>query len=230
MRRWVKVVAALLVLATLLIAIRTLPVADWLEQFKTAVQSLGPAGYVLYVLVYAVCCVFLIPASALTLGAGAIFGFGAGSVVVIIGATLGASAAFLLARTVLRRRVEAMTASNERLAAVDRAIAREGTKVMLLMRLSGFPPFTWINYALGLTGVSFRSYAATTFFGIIPGVLAFTWAGAAGAAALSGRGNRLALIVTAVGAILVSAYIARLATRAIRRDMLVGGGELKIEN
>ena len=100
---------------------------------------------------------------------------------------------------------------------IDRAIAEEGTKVMLLMRLSGFPPFTWINYALGLTGVALRPYVLTTFFGIIPGVLAFTWAGAAGAAALTGTGNRLALIVTAAGAVLVSVFIARIATRAIRR-------------
>ena len=99
----------------------------------------------------------------------------------------------------------------------DRAIAAEGVRLMLLMRLSGFPPFTWINYALSLSGVRFLPYLLTTFFGIIPGVLAFTWAGAAGAKALSGEGNRIALIVTAVGAVLVSAYIARIAARAVRR-------------
>ena len=216
-RTAVRILIGIAAVAVLVIAARTLPVAEWLEQFKTYVQGLGPAGYVLYVVVYALCCVLLIPASALTLGAGAIFGVAAGSVVVVFGATLGAVAAFLLARTVLRRRVESVAASSPRLAAVDRAIAAEGTKVMFLMRLSGFPPFTWINYALGLTGVGLGSYVVTTFFGIIPGVLAFTWAGAAGAAALTGSGNRLALIVTAAGAILVSAYIARIASRAIRR-------------
>ena len=217
MPNWIKAALLLLVLVGLAIAARTLPLAGWLEQFTGWVRGLGPAGYVVYVLVYAVSCVLLIPASALTLGAGAIFGFTAGSVIVVIGATLGAAAAFLLGRTVLRRRVEAAAASNPRLAAVDRAIAAEGTRVMLLMRISGFPPFTWINYALGLTGVGFRAYVLTTFFGIIPGVLALTWAGAAGAAALTGSGNRTMLIVTAVGAILVSVYVARIAARAIRR-------------
>lgn len=217
MRTWLKVALFVLVLVAVLAAVRTLPVGDWLEQFTAYVRGLGAAGYVVYVLVYAVCCVLLVPASALTLGAGAIFGFATGSVIVVIGATLGAAAAFLLGRTVLRSRVEAMAASSPRLGAVDRAIAHEGTKVMLLMRLSGFPPFTWINYALGLTGVGLRPYVVTTFFGIIPGVLAFTWAGAAGAAALTGAGNRTMLIVTAVGAILVSAYVARIAARAIKR-------------
>ncbi len=217
MRRFTQALIVLIVIAALALAVRFFPIATWLEQFKTWVQGVGPIGYVLYALVYAVCCVFLIPALALTLGAGAIFGFAVGSVIVLIGATLGAIAAFLLGRTILRRRVERMMASSPRLAAVDRAISREGTKIMLLMRVSGFPPFTWINYALGLTGVSFRSYVLTTFFGIIPGALVFTYAGAAGAAALTGKGNRIALIVTAAGAILVIAYIGRIAARAIRR-------------
>lgn len=217
MRRTLKVVAILAVIGAVIFAIRVLPVAQWLESFQTFVREAGPLGYVLYVIVYVICCVLLIPALALTLGAGAIFGFAAGSAVVIVGATLGATAAFLLGRTVFRKRVEAMVAANPRMAAIDRAIAAEGTKIMLLMRLSGFPPFTWINYALGLTGVRLRPYILTTLFGIIPGTLAFTWAGAAGAAALTGSGNRISLIVTAAGAVLVSVYIARIASRAIRR-------------
>ena len=214
-----KVAIAIVVLIAIALAIRTLPVALWLESFTRYVRGLGAAGYVLYVAVYAICCVLLIPASALSIGAGAIFGFAAGSVVVVIGATLGAAAAFALARTVFRRRVEAMASSNARMGAIDRAIAGEGTKLMLLMRLSGFPPFTWINYVLGVTGVRFRPYVLTTFFGVLPGVLAFTWAGAAGAAALTGRGNRTLLLVTAAGAILVSVYVARICMRAVR-DML----------
>ena len=206
---------ALLVL--LAIAIRMLPLMQWFESFKAWVQGAGAIGYVIYALVYVVCCVFVIPALALTLGAGAIFGFVAGSIVVLIGATLGATATFLLARTVLRHRVERITAGHVKFAALDRAITREGTKIMWLVRLSGFPPFTWVNYAFGLTGVRLRPYIITTFFGIIPGTLAFTWAGAAGAAALTGTGNRLLLIVTAGGAILVSVFIARIAHQAIHR-------------
>lgn len=212
-----KAVIAVALLAAVLIAIRTLPVAQWLESFKEWVAGAGAIGYVLYVLVYVVCCVLLVPALALTLGAGAIFGFAAGSIIVLIGATLGATLAFLLARTVLRHRVERMTANNAKFRALDRAITREGTKIMWLVRLSGFPPFTWVNYAFGLTGIRLMPFLLTTFFGIIPGTLAFTWAGAAGAAALTGTGNRILLIVTAVGAILVSLFIARIALQAIHK-------------
>jgi len=212
-----KWIAGVALLALVVVAIRMLPVAEWLEAFKAWVRGAGAIGYVLYVVAYVVCCVFVIPAIALTLGAGAIFGFVAGSIVVIIGATLGATVAFLLARGVLRRRVERITAGHVKFRALDRAITREGTKIMWLVRLSGFPPFTWVNYAFGLTGVRLRPYIITTFFGIIPGTLAFTWAGAAGAAALTGTGNRILLIVTACGAILVSVFIARIALQAIRR-------------
>lgn len=209
----------------MIIAIRMLPVALWLREFQAYVRALGAAGYVVYAAVYAVCIVVLVPASLLTLGAGAIFGVVAGSIVVTIGATLGAIAAFVLAKTVLRQRVEQMVQKKPKLRAVDRAIQREGTKLMLLMRVSGFPPFTWINYALGLTGVRLAPYAWTTFLGIIPGVVAFTYAGAAGAAIATGGGHRVSLIVTAAGAVLVSFYIARIASRAIKRDMLSGPTE-----
>lgn len=216
--KWLKIAGVVLALVAFVVLVRVLPVAAWLEQFKTWVQGVGPAGYVLYGLVYVVCCVFIIPALALTLGAGAIFGFVGGAILNLIAATIGATVAFLLARTVLRHRVERMTAGNAKFRALDRAITREGTKIMWLVRISGFPPFTWVNYAFGLTGVGLRAFVITTFFGIIPGTIAFTWAGAAGAAALTGDGNRILLIVTAVGAVLVSVFIARIAHQAINRS------------
>ena len=216
MNRTRIVIAALLGIA-FVVAVRLLPLAEWIAQFQTWVREAGAIGYVAYVLAYVVACVFLIPALALTLGAGAIFGFAAGTIVVLIGATLGATAAFLLGRTVLRKRVERMTANNAKFASLDRAITAEGTKILWLVRLSGFPPFTWVNYAFGLTGVRLVPYVLITFFGIIPGTLAFTYAGTAGAAALTGSGNRVALIVTAVGAIAVAVFVGRIALRAIRK-------------
>lgn len=213
----VRIAIVVAVLAAIAVAMRLLPVTTWIQQFIAWVRDAGPIGYVFYILAYVVCCVFFIPAIALTLGAGAIFGFAKGAVVVIAGATLGATSAFVLSRNVMRHRIEAMTANNAKFRALDRAITREGTKIMWLVRLSGFPPFTWVNYAFGLTGIRLGPYIVTTFFGIIPGTLAFTYAGAAGAAALTGSGNRVALIATAAGAILVSVFIARIALNAIHK-------------
>ena len=191
-----------------------------MKQFQLYVQGLGAAGYVLYVLAYIVCCVFFIPAIALTLGAGAIYGFALGSVIVIIGGTLGATAAFLLARTIFRKRVEAMTAGNAKFRALDRAIAKEGAKIVFLIRLAPIFPFTWVNYAFGLTGISTLRYVLATFFGIIPVTLAFVWASAAATAAATGSASTLKTTINVVGvivAIAVTTWVARIATQAIKR-------------
>lgn len=212
-----KVVAVLAAVVGVAVLYRVLPIGVWLTTFRAWVGGLGPAGYVVYALVYAACLVLFVPASILTLGAGLLFGVAKGTVVVVIGASLGAALSFLLARTILRHRIEAMTAGNARFRALDRAISREGGKIVLLVRLAVVFPFTYTNYAFGLTGVRFWPYVLTTFFGIIPGTLAFVYIGAlANEAATAGRAR---IIVYAVGAVLalgVSLFIGRLATRAIR--------------
>src|SRR2546430_1310784 len=152
---------------------------NWLREFQAWVAGLGPIGYVVYTLGYGVIGVFF-PASILTIGAGAIFGVVGGSIVVVVGATIAATLAFVLARTVLRRRVEAMAAKNPKFRAVDRAIAREGAKIVVLVRLSAVFPFVFVNYAFGLTGIGLVPYVVATFLGIIPATIAFVWLGAAG--------------------------------------------------
>jgi uncharacterized membrane protein YdjX (TVP38/TMEM64 family) len=122
---------------------------------------------------------------------------------------------------VFRKRIEEKVAGNPKLRAVDKAVEKEGTKLMLLMRLSGFPPFTWINYGLSLTGVKFVPYVLTTLLGIIPGTAAFTYLGAAGADVASGStGSTITTIfkvVGAIGAVIVAIIIARIATKAVKR-------------
>ena len=193
----IKVIAAIVALAAIVLAFRLLPIAAWLTSFQAWVCHLGPVGYVVYALMYAVCAAALVPASLLTFGAGAIFGVVGGTIVVLVGATLGAMLAFVLARTVLRQRVEQMIAKRPKLAAVDRAVAKEGTKLMLLCRISGFPPFIFANYAFGLTGVSALSYFLTTFFGIIPGAFVYASLGSGvGALIESGERPDLGIIFT----------------------------------
>jgi uncharacterized membrane protein YdjX (TVP38/TMEM64 family) len=217
---WLRFAAVAAVVIVAIVAMRILPVGEWLAAFQSWVRGLGPAGYVLYALAYIVCCVLFIPASALTLGAGAIFGFAKGSIVVLIGATLGATASFLLARTVLRKRVESMTASNAKFRALDRAISRDGGKIVFLVRLAVVFPFTYINFAFGLTGIRLGAYVIATFLGIIPATLAFVYLSATAAQAVTGAADRTRLTINIVGviiAIIVSAYVGRIATRAIRK-------------
>ena len=216
----VKIAAVILILAAVVVAFRVLPVANWLRDFQTYVRGLGAIGYVVYVVVYAICVVAFIPASILTLGAGAIFGFVGGVIVVVIGATLGATLSFLLARTVMRKRVEAMTAKNAKFRALDRAIASEGIKIVFLVRLAVVFPFTWLNYAFGLTAIPLWSYVAATFIGIIPATVAFVFVSSAATRAATTHASLITKTVYVAGgiiAIAVSVFIGRIATRAIKR-------------
>jgi uncharacterized membrane protein YdjX (TVP38/TMEM64 family) len=209
-------VAVIAVLATLF---TVLPVGRWLGEFQTWVHDLGPAGYLLYALVYAACVVLFVPASILTLGAGAIYGVGVGVAVVLVGATLGAAVSFLLARTLLRERIERMTQGNARFRALDRAIAKEGTKIVFLVRLAPIFPFTYINYAFGLTGVATLPYVLASLVGMTPATFAYVYLGSAAAHAATGGHDTTRTIIQvlgAVAAIVVTIFVARLATRAIR--------------
>jgi uncharacterized membrane protein YdjX (TVP38/TMEM64 family) len=215
-----KIIIAILILAAVIVLFRILPVANWLRDFQTYVRGLGALGYVVYIVVYAVCVVAFIPASILTLGAGAIFGFIGGTIVVVIGATLGAALSFLLARTVMRKRVESMTAKNAKFRALDRAIARDGTKIVFLARLAVVFPFTWLNYAFGLTAIPLWPYVAATFIGIIPATAAFVFVGSAATTAATTQASLITKIVYIAGgviAVAVSVFIGRIATRAIKR-------------
>jgi uncharacterized membrane protein YdjX (TVP38/TMEM64 family) len=194
-------------------------VQELLRSFQGWVVSFGPLGWVLYALVYAVCCVLFVPASILTLGAGALYGLGTGTAVVLAGATLGAALSFLLAKSVLRKRIERMTAGNAKFAALDRAIAKEGAKIVFLVRLSPVFPFTYINYAFGLTGVRTLPYVLASFVGMIPGTFAYVYLGAAARTAASGEtdATKKALqIGGAVVAVVVSLFVARVAAKAIK--------------
>jgi len=190
------------------------------QQFIDYVRGLGVLGYVVYTLGYAVIGLF-VPASVLTIGAGALFGVIGGTIVVAIGATLTATLAFILARTVLRKRIERWVAKNPKFVAIDRAIAREGSKIVVLVRLAAVFPFLFVNYAFGLTGIRLAPYVVATFIGILPGAVAFVYLGAAGAAAATQtRTKTIFTIAGVVIAFAVSIYVGRIAKRALLHDQL----------
>ena len=94
-----------------------------------------------------------------------------------IGATLGATCAFLVGRYVARGWVAKKLEGNEKFEAIDRAVAREGWKIVGLARLSPFFPFNLLNYAFGLTEISLRDYFFATWAGMIPGIVMYVYLG-----------------------------------------------------
>jgi uncharacterized membrane protein YdjX (TVP38/TMEM64 family) len=156
-----------------------LPVKQYLTNFLMWTKSLGPWAPVFVVLFYVVASVFFLPGSVLTLGAGFLFGVPLGFLSAWIGATLGACAAFLVGRTLARDWIASKVADNPKFSAVDEAVGREGFKIVLLLRLSPVFPFNFLNYALGLTRVSFGHYALASLIGMIPAGLMYVYFGSA---------------------------------------------------
>lgn len=199
----------------------------YIPQFAGWVESLGVWGPIVFILGYAVAAVAFVPGSLLTLAAGAVFGVVKGTIYTLIGATLGASAAFLVARYGARKAIERRIAGNPRFTAVDRAVGREGFKIVALLRLSPIFPFNLLNYSLGLTKVSFLSYVAASI-AMLPGTLLYVYYGkaagslaalAGGAKTEKGPGSWILLGVGLLATILVTTYVTRLAGKALRQEI-----------
>ncbi len=150
--------------------------AGLVQPFAIWVEGLGVWGPVAFILGYAVATLAFVPGSLLTLAAGAIFGIVKGTAMVFLGATLGASAAFLVSRYAARRAVERRLAGDRRFAALDRAIGGQGLKIVLLLRLSPVFPFNLLNYALGLTRIRFVDYLLASV-GMLPGTVLYVYSG-----------------------------------------------------
>lgn len=208
-------------IVAMLIAIGFLPISHWLKLLQSWIESLGALAPIVYVLVYISTTLLLIPGSLLTLGAGGIFGFWRGFAVVFVGANLGALGAFWLTRTFLRQRVALWAAGNPKFAALDRAIGREGFKMVLLSRLSPVFPFTLLNYFLGLTTVRTSSYVLANLIGMLPGTFLYVYLGVTARDALgasSGGVGTWQLVLRIVG-LLATVAVVVLITRTAKRAM-----------
>lgn len=168
-----------LVVTVIIAGILLLPVRQYLVDALEWTRGLGAWGPIFVALFYIVACLFLLPGSVLTLGAGFLFGVPVGLLSAWIGATVGACAAFLVGRTLARDWVARKVSGNPKFAAVDEAVGRQGFKIVLLLRLSPVFPFNFLNYALGLTKVSFREYALASIIGMLPGGLMYVYFGSA---------------------------------------------------
>jgi uncharacterized membrane protein YdjX (TVP38/TMEM64 family) len=194
-----------------------------LASFLEWAQGIGPWGAVLFAAAYVPAAVLLVPGSLLTLGAGFVFGVVKGTLIVSLGSTAGAAAAFIVGRSVARDWVDSRLAGRPRIAAIARAVETEGFKIVLLTRLSPVLPFNLLNYAFGLTSVPFQKYIVASWIGMLPGTIMYVYLGSAAnslAALLSGdqpqsSGQQIlfALGLTATVALVI--VVTRTARRAL---------------
>jgi len=186
------------------------------------VGTLGAWGPVIFIIVYIAACVLMVPASLLTLSAGALFGVVKGSVLVSIGATLGATAAFLVGRYGARVWVAKRIENHATFQAIDEAVAREGWKIVLLTRLSPIFPFALLNYGFGVTSVPLRHYLPASWIGMMPAIVMYVYIGSLAKAAGEKSRTSAEWALYGVGllaTVIVSIFVTRIAKKALARKV-----------
>lgn len=213
----------------------------WLDErlpaFVAWVQAQGVIGLLTFGLAYALATVLMIPGALITLLAGYVYGPWLGTAVVSPASVLGATGAFLLGRTLFRARFERRIAAAPRFQALQAAIARQGLRILVLVRLSPIFPYSLVNYLFGLTRLRTGTYVFGSWLGMLPGTFLYVYLGstaedltrlAAGTAPDAG-GWGLALKLAGLAAtLLVTVLVTRAARRALAEgapNLAQGGGQ-----
>lgn len=161
-----------------------------LQDVVDSVESMGPAGAIYFMVFYCVAEIFALPMIPLTLSAGYLFGLYEGVAVVLLAGTVAACVGFFIGKTFLREYVEGILDENPKFAKIDRAIGREGFKLLLLLRMTPIFPFAMSNYVYGASSISFVPYFFGTALGFLPGTIGYVYTGMVGKALTLGDGDQ----------------------------------------
>lgn len=221
-----KLLLVSILVAIVIVAAKQFNVQELLRTSLIWVESLGSWGVAAFIVIYNVATILFIPGTLLTMSGGVLFGVVWGSVYVAIAATLGATWAFLIGRYLCRDVICRTIQSNVKFQAIDKAVAKEGFKIVLLTRLSPVLPFNLLNYAFGVTQVSLRDYILGSL-GMIPGTVMYVYLGSlVGDLAMLGKPDQssspeiqiVQWVIRGVGlmaTVAVTIYLARLAKKAL---------------
>ena len=179
------------------------------QELQLWLQKMGIWAPILYILIYSIATICILPSTPLNLSGGAIFGSVWGTVWTSIAAILAAVLSFAFSRSIGRNFVEKKLAGKWQL--IDREMHQGGFFYMFAIRLLPLIPYGMVNFAAGLTSIKFRDYFLGTFLGTVPGILPFVMMGA-GLTALK-QGDVLPLLV----ALALTGMLVGTATRYRRR-------------
>ncbi|MGH7781552.1 MAG: TVP38/TMEM64 family protein [Candidatus Binataceae bacterium] len=172
-----KLLAGIIAIVAIALVVKHLGSKALVESILAWIASLGPRAPIAFVGAYIAAAVLFIPGAILTISAGFLFGLIHGTIYVSIGATLGATAAFLIGRYVARDWVARKLDGSSKFKAIDQAVAREGWKIVGLARLSPIFPFNLLNYAFGLTDIPLKDYFLASWAGMVPGIVMYVYIG-----------------------------------------------------
>lgn len=147
------------------------------EVLKAFVANNFILAFALYIVVYALATLFMMPGALwITIAGGFLFGLAGGTPATVIGATLGASMLFFAAKTSVGSVLRNMAGSYAE--KIEGEFKKSPLSYMFAMRFVPAMPFPIANIVPALLDAKYRDYFITTAIGIIPGVIAYTWIGA----------------------------------------------------
>lgn len=192
--------------------------------FRQTVENAGALGYLIFVGVFVIAALSgVFPLSLLAILGGMMFGLTSGFLMAVIGIFLGASGAFFLGRYALRSTVERWLSRRVGLSRLDKEIGAHGWKLVGLLRLSPFAPFSMASYAFSMTRVQFGAYLLGTI-GVLPPLFAFVYTGSISGVALDAillgesELNEVQMVVIGAGfvaTVAVALLFVRIARRAL---------------
>ena len=147
------------------------------------IGALGVTAPIFFLLLYCVAAILLIPTTVLTLAGGALFGPIAGTLLNLLGATLGAVCAFCISRYLVFDWLAAK--KNSRINQMIAGVEKQGWQFVALLRLMPIIPSTVVNYGLGVTRIKLSHYLMATAVFLLPTEIIFTYCGYAGMDMLS---------------------------------------------
>ncbi len=214
-RRWLLVAVALLIAAGAAMTVWGFSLGLTIENARAWIVWLGVWAPIGFVVLYAVATVALVPGGIFDLIGGALFGPVLGSAIDLLGGTLGAALAFLVARYIARDWAEGR--AGPRLQGIMRSVDDEDWRFVAFVRLVPVFPFTIVNYLLGITRIPFPRYVLATLVFMAPSTVAYTWIGHAGRQAIAGDTENIQyalLMLALVAAVLIlPRFIKRLRER-----------------
>ena len=220
---WWRLALLLCLLLAVAVGVRFLGASEKLWALHQWLTTLGPWGVLVFILIYLIAVVALMPGDLIAMAAGAIFGSVLGVVVVSIGATAGAGLAFLISRYCARDAVVRWLGGNKKFQKLDRLTAEHGAIIVAVTRLIPFFPFNLLNYGFGLTRVPFWTYLFWTWLCIIPTIVLYVVGADALTQGLMQRQVPWLLIGVGAVVLLLLIIVVRYARRTLRRKEIIAG-------
>lgn len=174
----IKIICFVCIVVIALITVNYLGLIDKLKDvsgLQVYFQELGIIGYIVYILIYIVVAIFMLPASALTIVAGITFGSILGGVLALFGATIGASIAFLIAKYFARQTIINKFGESIIFKKIEKGVAENGTSFLILTRLVPIFPYNIQNYAYGVTNMNVVTFTLVSFVTMMPGALIYAF-------------------------------------------------------